>query len=434
MAVKGYDLDDTPTSGGNRKPKPGELVEIPELVNKWQVFRLAGPVFAYGVHWVTTKKRDGSKTSFPTACLAFDPETGRRDSTKPCPWCSHDGKEIRFTVDYYSNAVSRKKQKSAPAEPDAPTKAEIKSGYKIKDTDTFTPYVALRMPQAVVRSIKGLKDLNVHENAEGESQGMAVSHPKYGCDISIKKDPDQPPASRYTVQKLDHKPLTKAERNSLLWDLSDLQDVPSLEDATREFKDWAKRNGVDVAGSDDDEDDDDDTPKRKKSKRPVDDDEDDTPKKKAKRPVDDDDEEDEPPRKSSKKRVVDEDDEDDEPAPKKRRAPPPDDDDDEDDTPPPKKSAKKKVVDEDDDDEDEPPRRATKKRPVDDDEDDEPAPKKTTKKRVVDEDDEDDEPPRKKTAKRQVEEDDDDEEPAPKKKAAAKKRVVEDDDDDDIPF
>lgn len=457
MANAGYDLDDTPTAGGNRNPKPGELVDIAELSNKYQSFRLEGKVFAYGMHWVTTKKRDGSKTSFPTACLSFDPATGRRDSTKKCPWCSYDGKEIRFTVDFYTNALSRKKMKSAPDSPDAPTKAEIKSGFKIKDSDTFTPYVALRMPQQIVRSVKGLRDLNVHEDpSSGESMGFAVSHPKFGCDVSIKKDPDAPPASRYSVQKLDSKPLSKLERSFLKWDLSDLVQVPTLEEAQKEFKDWAKRMNIDVSGGGSDDDDDDDTPRKKR--RPSDDDDDDMPKKKSRRPsddddddmpparkrkavVDDDDDDDDTPKK--KRKVVVDDDDDDEPVPKKKRKPVEDDDDDDDtprrkrkpavddddddEVPAPKR--RRPPVDDDDDDDDEPAPK--KKRPAvddDDDDDDEPAPKKKPK-RPVDDDDDDDVPVRKKASR--PSDDDDDDEPTPKKK---RRKVVEDDDDDDIPF
>ena len=440
MANRGYDLDDTPTPASQKSPRVEQLVDVAEITNRYQTYRLVGKVFAYGIHWVTTKKRDGSKASFPTPCLAFDSETGLRDSTKPCPWCAHEGKEIRFTVDYYTNAISRKRMLSAPAEPDTPTKQEQASGFKSKDSDTFTIYEVLRMAQAVVRSIKGLRDLNVHEDANGDSQGFPVSHPKYGCHISIKKDPDAPPASRYSVQKLDHKPLTKREKSFLQWDLSNLIRPPSLEEATREYKSWAERMGLQKKSRDDDEDDDDDTP-RKKRRVTEDDDEDEPPVRKKRRAVDDDDDDDTPaPRK--KRQVVDED-EDDEPAPKKKRRVVDEDDDEE----PPAPRKKRPPVDDDEEEEEAP--RKKRRPPVDEDDDDEPLPKK--KRRVVDEDDDEEEAPAPRKKKSpppfDVDEDEDDE-PKPKKKRPpvdeddeedipvrkSKKRRVVDEDDDDIPY
>ena len=160
MATKrGHDFDDVPVSNTEKLPQVKELVSLLEFSDKFTSLRLVGQLFAYGTHWVNVKKRDGSRTSFPTACLAFDPETGQRDSTKKCPWCDHEREHpmpkeqadrnkffgSSFSTDYYINAISRTLQKRIGDTVDTPTKAETKAGFKQKDSDTQTPFVVLRL-------------------------------------------------------------------------------------------------------------------------------------------------------------------------------------------------------------------------------------------------------------------------------------------------
>ena len=422
---KGINIDDVNTGRNDRGPKPGELVDILQYSIKYTTIRLFGEVFAYGGHWVQTKTRDGKKAQFYTPCTAFDPETGRRDTSKKCAWCDHEGPEVRFAVDYYSNGILRREQKAKPERLPKPTAEEVETGFKVKGTDTWTPVKAIRMSTSVIRGVKELKELNVHENAEGTSVAYSVSHPKFGMDVMIKKDENAAPANMYSVQRGENRPLTKEERQYLTWDLSNLVQYPKEEDAQKEYVKWATRMGLIKKKDEDDEE----APRKKsKSQRQADfDDEDedeDSKPKKSKRSaaLDDDDDDFEPPKSKgkAKKRAVPDDDDDDEgtgdvdlddededPPPKKaksRRAPPPDDDDD-DDVPPPK--SRKRSPPPDDDDEDEPPPKKRRSPPPDDDDEDEPPPKKR-RAPPPDEDEDDDPPPKAKKRRAPPPDDDDD--------------------------
>lgn len=449
---RGRSMDDAtvPSGRGQDRPRPGDLVDVYKTPEKWSRHRFFGPVFSYGGHWVKTKNKEGKMTQFYTPCSAFDPEEGKRDSTKKCAWCDHKGdkEEVRFAVDFWSNAIIRALQKARPAEIVPPTKAELKEGFKDKDSESWTPVRAVRTSGNTMKMLKDLKQLNVVEGEDGETVGYAISHPKYGCDVMLKQDEKAAPANRYQLQKGDQKPLTKEEKAYLIYDLSELQEAPPYEESLSEYKKWFERMHKGEKMGARDEDDEDEAPRKKK------------------RPAAEDDEDDEMPKSKSKKRVVDEDDEDDDLPPPKKKGKKVDDDedddfdDDEDDEPPAKKKApaKKRVVDEDDeedDEDDEPPAKSKKKVPAkksrdededdEDDEDDEPPPRKKAppakKKRPADEDDEDedddeeDEPP-KKSAKKPVakkrpvvDEDDEDDEPPARKK---KRKVVDEDDDDDL--
>ena len=413
MATKrGHDFDDVPVSGSEKPPQVKELVSLLEFSDKFTTLRLVGKLFAYGTHWVNVKKRDGSRTSFPTACLAFDPETGQRDSTKQCPWCDHEREHPQpkdqadrnkffgssFSTDYYVNAISRTLQKRIGTTLDTPTKLEAKTGFKQKDSDTQTPFVVLRLTPSLVRSIKGLKELNVHEDENCDSTAYAITHPKFGCDVSIKYDKDAAGAAKYPVQIGSAAPLKAVEKKFLQWDLSDLVQSRSYEEELVEYKRWAEKLGfgskkksskdIDEEDEDtglDDEEDEDDKPVKKTNKP--------APKKTAKpkyeeedeEDLDEEDDEDEPVKKPAKKATKkpspfeddEEDDEDEEPAPKKKpvkkAAKKVEDEDDEEDKPTkkPVKKPAKKVADEDEEDLDE-----------DEEEDEDPPPKKTAKKPV----------------------------------------------------
>lgn len=457
----GRDIDDVPVSGNNKDPKPEDIVDVLKLPEKkFVTLRLFGPMYSYGMHWVKGKTKEGKPATFPKPCLAFDPSTGKPDSTKKCPWCDHHNAnekepDVRFSVTNYINAIVRSEQKKAPEDIET-TKAEAKSGFKEKDSDSWTPVKAFRAGTAILRQLKDLKQLNTHEDENGDTQAFGVSHPKYGRDVQVMYDSSKSPASQYTVHMGDHKPLKKSEKSYLIWDLSGLAVIPEYSEAKAEYDKWAEKMGLKSKKRRDDDDDEDLSSKKKRRAVDEDEDEDDEPPKKKKRAAADDDDfdDDEPPKKKRKPADdddddedvdldEDEDDEDDEPPKKKGKKAPAkkaakksksrdededdEDDEDEEDDPPPK-SKKSKSRDEDEDEEDEedeedddpPPKKGKKaaakkpaKRKPADDEDDE------DEEEEDDEDDEDDPPPRKKAAKK----------PAAKK--AAKKRKPADDDDDE---
>ncbi len=472
----GFDPDEAPVSGNREnKPRPEELLDVLEMPKgkkgaaAFKQVRPFGTVVVTGVHWIKTKKRDGSIGAFSKSCANFDPTTGRRDKDGGCPWCDAQTKLegltkkgdtpfVRFSSDYWINVIDRAAQDSAPAKKPKLDPEERESGVKMKDSDSWTPVRAHRLTGQDLKKVRGLKDLNVVKKG-AERVGVSVFDLERGCDINMKFDKEEKvPSNRWTFAISERAPMTEEEQGFLIQDLSQLVDTEfDIKAEKAEVASWMTRMGLAKAkGGDDedeDEDDEDDAPKRKSSKAVTND-----MRKNAKAAVagldddedeDDEDDEDEPPSKKASAKK---------PAPKKKIV---DDDDDED-------------GDEEDDEDDEPPAKskkpAPKKKPViedddeDEDEDDEPPAKKKPavkgKKKVVedddeDEDDEDDEPPARKKAaaktpvrgKKPVVEDDEDEddededededdEPPVKKKPAAKpvakkKPIVEDDDEDE---
>ena len=357
----GFDMDDVQVKGQGDIRKPSDVVDLYDLPDKKFVkLRPFGSVHAYGGHWIETKKKDGGKGNFYFPCAAFDIETGRPDSTKRCPWCDDESGHVRFAMDYFMNAIHRKEQLNAPARIKS-TADEQESGFKSKASESWTPVKAVRLTGSVLRRLQDLKQLNTVEGDDGETVNYSVAHPKYGADVSIKRDKSVAPAQMYEVQMGTQASLTKVERGYLIWDLSALMVTPTLKEAEAEYAKWAQRMGFVASKSSaakgkksvnaDDEDDEEDD----------EDDEDEAPKAKAKAK----------PAAKKKPVVEDDEDEDDEPVVKKK----------------PAAAAKKKPVDDDEDDE------------FDDDEDDEPPAKKKTaaaakkpvgkKKPVVDEDDDD---------------------------------------------
>lgn len=381
---KGTDLDEVASNGGNNRQKISDVITLfkfPE--KKWVTLRLHGPIFTYGGYWVTTKTKEGKKTKFYTPAPSYDPSTQQRDSTIYDPWrdleakqadMERDDKTLNFATAGFLNGIFRTAQRDAPRKQAKHTSAERKSGFKDKDSDSYTPNVAIRLPYGALQKMKDQSGLNVVE-VKGQTKAFPVTHPKYGCDVRIMYNPDKAPADQYSISIGERKPLTEEELALLKWDLSELETAPGEAEVKRDFESWAKRNGVKVGG--------------KKSKKSKDEDDEDFP------DDDGDDEEDEPKSKKkkskSKKAAKDEDEDDD-------FDDEDEEDEDEDDEPKSKKSKKKPVA-------------KGKKKPVDDDED---------------EDDFDDE---------DSDDDDEEDEPSPKSKkkpAKGKKKVVEDDDEDDF--
>lgn len=474
MASKGWrDMDEIPQGNGEKAARPDDLVNIAKFKSgKWVTIRLLPGVMTQAVYWVETKKKDGNKARFPVPVPGFDSRAGSQDSEVYDPWgeaaeklnvYAEDREKskvvIQFSKSFWMNAIIRTEQENEPAKNPKHTKQERETGFKDKDSDSWTPVQVVRLPKSFLDRVNGLKTMNVKRNKKtGSTESYSVSHAKYGCDIMVKYNPEASPASQWEVQKGDRTPLTEEEQAYLIWDLDLLANpVVTEEESRKEFKSWCTRNKIKLDGDEDE----DDAPKKSKKSKKVeeDDDEFDDPKpkkgKKSKKDEDDEDDDDfdDPKPKKKSKKSRDEDDEDDDdfddPKPskksKKSRDEDEDEDDEEDDPKPSKKSKKSKKddddedFDEDEDDDPKPSKKSKKARDEDedddfDDEDDEPKSKKKSKKsRDEDEDDdeEDDHKPKKKAKKSRDEDEDEDEEddPKPSKKSKSKKRKDDDDDD-----
>lgn len=390
-------FDDARDSGGDKPKRVSDVItvyKIPE--KKWTAVRFYPEIHCYATAWVKTKNKEGKATKFPALLRSFDPITQEFDSTIKDPWYEFSQKERADEVDpkdrliqvskkFYGNMIVRKLQAQKPERTPKPEPEEIESGYKNKDSDTWTDWSAFALPPGLIRAIKELRDLNTVESKSGATTAYSVTDIKYGCDIKIYFDPDQSPANQYKIQLGDQTPLTDEELASLRWDTSDLEsEPPSEQKALKDFADWQRKMGL--VKSDEEEE----TPRRSSGRRSFDEEDEDAPRRPAARPSRDEEEADGEVRRP--RRSFDEDEKDPEaPAPRRRQV-----EADEDETPAPRR-ARQETAEEDeapvaprraarlDTEEDEAPAPRRRAAPADE-EDEAPAPRRNRRAVVEDED------------------------------------------------
>jgi hypothetical protein len=404
---RGTDFDSVNTSSRKDRVKLTDLITLYKFPEKkWVTLRLFGAVHSYATAWITSVNKEGKKVKFPVELPSYDPETQQFDSTKYDPWNDYalfeknsgierDKQLVQVGRKFYANALFRHLQKQQPSTRIKPTPGERESGFKDKDSDTWTPWQAVALPAGVIQKIKELKGLNTFTSKKtGATKTYSVADEKFGRDIRVLYDSSKAPADQYQVVPGDKRtPLTEEELAFLRWDTSILGgEIPEDKETKTEFESWAKRmkiklkNGKPIGADDIDEDDDedeDDKPSKSKKKAPA------KSKAKSKRdPDEDEDDEDEDDGLDE-----DDEDEDDKPAKSKKK---------------PVAKSKKKDPDEDEDEDDE-------DSDEDDDEDSE-----DDEDELDDDEDEDDVKPSKSKKK-----------PAPKSKAKSKSKSEEDDEDDE---
>lgn len=350
------DLDDVKGNSRDRRPQMGDLANVYKFPDKkWVTLRLLPGMEPEAGYWVSTKKKEGKNTKFYTPCPSFDPATQERDSTKPDPWrdlqlaeqaairagdLTKDEAKVQYAQHYWMVCISRLDQKKRPSRVPRPTQEERKTGFKDKDSDSWTPKYVVKVGRSLAGKLKDLKGLNTVESSKtGAVRAYQVNDARFGRDVRIYFDKDKAPADQYQVQLGDKRtPLTEEELADLTWDMSQINAIEFDPKAVQaDFDSWAQRNGVktkkkkvqeeDEDGEDDDFDDEDAAPKskakkpavKKTSRKPVDDEEDAEDEAEEDDDGDDfDDEEEEPPTKikkaappaKKKKPVVDEDEDD----------------------------------------------------------------------------------------------------------------------------
>lgn len=231
------------------------LVDMyPYPSGKAVVLRLFGPVMSVGKYWVSTKKRDGKKGQFPIGCSSWDPMQGTRDPNKDDPWRDYEQKEydegvprnehkVRFSVDYFCNAIIRSLQERRPRDIAEPTDEERKTHFKNKDSDSWTPVRVVKLPLSVLDKIQKYKAMNVVRSKKtGRTATFDLTHEKFGCDITVMYDEKAAGAMKYTVNKDSRTPLTEEELNYLVWDLDQLYVEYDPDDMQQSFDSWYRRN------------------------------------------------------------------------------------------------------------------------------------------------------------------------------------------------
>lgn len=421
----GVSFDDAKT---NTRPERTRITDLITLFKwperKWVTVRFYPELHSYATGWVKSKTKDGKAVKFPAVLRSYDPATMEFDSTIYDPWyelylaekdVKQDERMIQVSKKFYGNMIVRKLQNGKPEKPSKPTPEEKESGFKEKDSETWTCWSAFALPPGAIGKIKELKGLNVVESRKtGKSREYAVTDLDFGCDVKVYFDPDKDPASQYTFQLGERTAITDEELADLRWDTSNLEpNIPDEKTVRADYEQWAKRNNRRpvAAPVGDDDDDGFGTSSKRGSKRRDDSDEDEVEeirssgKRRAAEPEDDG-FDDEPPKRGGKRSAEPEDD--DAEPPKRGRRAAAQSDDDLDDAEPPKRG-RRTAEPEDDDLDDVPARGKRRAAPADDDGFDDEPPKRSSGKRAAPADDDgfDDEPP-KRGGKRSAPKDDDD--------------------------
>ena len=224
----------------NRDPRPEDLVQLFKFGKDWEEIRLVGDVWAYAMHWITIYTNEGREVRVPRPALDFDTKLGVFDETIPDPY-RRIPNDVQTSVHFYANAIVRSVQDDEPKKKSKPVKQERKTGFKDKDSDTWTAIRVVRVPVSVARELKSLVSINKHKNSKGKLEAFDLSHEEFGANVHIRYDAEAPGATKYSVQKGDHAPLTKAEKDYLLWDISNLMKPKSFDDAKKDAEELAER-------------------------------------------------------------------------------------------------------------------------------------------------------------------------------------------------
>ena len=288
---------------GSAKPKIGkDSTRIEDLLDmqqfpkkKWlQVRILPRDILPVKMHWINIiAGKDRREVNIPKVCVAFDPATEADKKGKACPYCELAGK--RDQQFYLVNVIVRSLQEDKPSKAAKATKEEKASGYKDKDSESWTPVRVLRVTGSLMQKLQELGELNKVKNKKtGKAEAFDVTDEKYGIDVNIKFDPDKSGTDMYSVQGGDRTPLTEEEQAYLCYELSEeildkigretpaeaKKEVARMEVVGGDEKDEDEdEDEVKVGGkkskskskhqNEDDEDDEDERPARGKSKKPA---------------------------------------------------------------------------------------------------------------------------------------------------------------------
>jgi len=239
-------------TGDNKSKRPDELVDLLHLNEDYLQVRIIGQPAVYAQHWISIVTPNGKKVNIPRTVPNFDPSTDSFDDTVEDPY-KEIPNEVSTRKMYFVNVIVRDDQDDRPRKLHPPTRTEKKSGYKSKNSKSWTPVKVMRMPTSVVRDIQRIITMNKHK-VDGKVREYEISHPVYGCDLFISFDKNAQGASMYSVQKGDKSKLTKEEKGYLIWDLNGLiPPAPSMGEVKKDAKALSES-----FESDDDDDDDDD--------------------------------------------------------------------------------------------------------------------------------------------------------------------------------
>ena len=246
--------------GDRKRPRVEDVVELAKLTKKFKEFRLVGPLVCYAMWWFEVRTKEGKVVSFPKPAVSFDPETGEIDNSIEDPYRDCQA-EKRLQVSYFHNAIDRAMQENEPKRKPKPTREENASGFKIKETDTWTPVVVVRVPPTIAQQLQTFETLNRWKKTNSKTgrtvtRTFDIPHPRFGRDVSISYDKDsKSPANYYNLSLSDKSPLTEEEMDYFIWNVEGLagEGMPfapdSIEEARQEAASLEGRTTGDDSGS-----------------------------------------------------------------------------------------------------------------------------------------------------------------------------------------
>lgn len=279
-------LDTNPKTGRDRGPQLRDLLGMFVHAQGGELKRVRpiGDVYSIATHFVSKAyfkkgEKSAKKVTFPVHCVNWNSENETFENNG-CPYCEKE--RMRPSIQYLYNVIDREAQDNEPRKRTEPTKKEAKSGFKDKDSKTWTPVFVVQHPPTAV-SVLG--KISRDNRVDGEAR--SITDPKYGMDLSIGFDNEQAGSAKNTVNSVGNTKLSSDEKSLLVWDIkSAIEEVVkhvSLESIVEQYmedKDSLIRrdgDGKDIwpdlkkskskSKSDDYSDDDSDSSKKKASKK-----------------------------------------------------------------------------------------------------------------------------------------------------------------------
>ena len=203
--------------GGEQRKKVDEIVALHKFGPDWTNVRLLPCDFhEVLLAWVTIVPKNSEKSvdiPRPVSDLEDNPYVKLKNYSKS-------------GAEYYANAIIRTDKKIKHK----PTKAEVEAGHLLFEENSGSPVKVVRFPPGLAKKVAEIAGMGKHDLSDG----------KFGRDITIKFDKENPGATMYGVHPAEHTPLTPKEEALLMWDLSLINPVPSLEDQEKDAKELAK--------------------------------------------------------------------------------------------------------------------------------------------------------------------------------------------------
>ena len=348
----------------NDQVRISDLIDFIDLSDgRDRQVRIFPGMFATATYWIDVKKKDGDIVQVPKLARNFDSIKGTFDSRKPCTYricqdrfTNRGETGARLQIHYYVNVLSRDEQENEPRSVKR-TRSENASGFKSKESKSWTPMRVLRIPPSVVSKLQKLVPMNRSKRAP---EGAPLSDARSGRDIMVifDKKARSPGDMWYVALHEKQTALREEEQEYLMYDIETAIEKLLDQESDEEAEQWVAKilgggsnkssskkkrqeevddieededyDSDDDYSDDDDEEDEDPPPRRRKSRREEHDDDDEDEDEDDESPWDDDEDDSEGDDDNSDEDSDDEDEdeygsdddedeEDEEPAPRKKR-------------------------------------------------------------------------------------------------------------------